>query len=129
MSFLLDTVTFLRLSFGSPSLSESARTACEDADAELYLSAVSTWEIAVKHHLGRLELPTRLPDQFVVEARERLAIESLPLVEGATLQLPKLPPLHRDPFDRMLICQAIEHGMTLVTPDEMVRSYPVRTLW
>lgn len=58
-----------------------------------------------------------------------MGIEELPLTEAATLQLSKLPALHKDPFDRMLVCQAIEHGLTIVTPDEMVRSYPIRTLW
>ena len=50
-------------------------------------------------------------------------------VDEATLHLPCLPPLHKDPFDRMLVCQAIEHGLTLVTPDHSIRKYPIRTLW
>ena len=61
--------------------------------------------------------------------REDHGIEALPLDEAATLQLPKLPSIHRDPFDRMLICQAINHGLTLLTPDENIRRYPVLSRW
>lgn len=61
--------------------------------------------------------------------RQQHAISALELDGAAVLHLPKLPLLHRDPFDRMLICQAIDLGMSLMTPDAMIRSYPVRTLW
>jgi PIN domain nuclease of toxin-antitoxin system len=105
-----------------------ARAAVLDPDHECYLSAVSTWEIAIKHALGKLPLPEP-PDRFIPEQRERHGIEPLPLHEQATLQLPKLPPLHRDPFDRMLVCQAIADGLTLLTPDEQLARYPVSTLW
>ena len=54
---------------------------------------------------------------------------SLPVDEASVLQLPRLPPLHKDPFDRMLVCQAIEHGMTLLTPDPLIAQYPVRISW
>ena len=69
-----------------------------------------------------------LGGRFILEVGEN-GIEVLDLSEAATLQLPKLPALHRDPFDRMLVCQAVAHGLTLVTPDTAVRSYPIRTLW
>jgi len=61
--------------------------------------------------------------------REAYAIESLPLDEDSTLQISKLPDLHRDPFDRILISQAIAHGLTLLTPDQRIQAYPVRTIW
>jgi PIN domain nuclease of toxin-antitoxin system len=61
--------------------------------------------------------------------RRRHGIEALPLDEESTLQVALLPGLHRDPFDRMLVCHAIVHGLTLLTPDERVRQYPVRTAW
>jgi PIN domain nuclease of toxin-antitoxin system len=125
---LLDTVTFLWLVAEPEQLSLRAREAIVAPGNDVFLSAVSTWEIAVKHALRRLPLPEAV-DKFVPEQRERHGVESLPLEEEATLHLPRLPTLHRDPFDRMLICQAIAHGLTVVTPDRDVRQYPVRTLW
>jgi PIN domain nuclease of toxin-antitoxin system len=89
---------------------------------------VSVWEILLKHAQGRLSLPSS-PAQFFPEARELLRLESLVLDEPAALFAATLPPLHRNPFDRMLICQAIAHGLTLLTPDNNIRRYPVKTLW
>lgn len=82
----------------------------------------------VKHALGRLPLPDA-PDRFVPAMRIGHAITPLPLEEEAALHLAKLPELHKDPFDRMLVCQALVHGLILLTPDEMIRQYPVRTIW
>ena len=82
----------------------------------------------MKNALGRLPLP-EAPVHYVPSARTRHGIEPLALDEEATLQLPKLPALHRDPFDRMLVCQAIAHGLDVVTPDPAITQYPVRTLW
>jgi len=94
----------------------------------VYLSTVSAWEIAVKHHLGRLPLPEP-PGRFVPDRRHRYRLLPLPLDEESALHVARLPDLHRDPFDRMLICQALVHGMVLLTPDPLVAQYPVRTLW
>jgi PIN domain nuclease of toxin-antitoxin system len=104
------------------------REAIADPAKEVFLSPVSTWEIAIKHALGRLPLPEP-PDRFVPAQRAAHGVESLPLDEDSTLQLPRLPTLHRDPFDRMLVCQGIVHGLVLTTPDEEIRRYPVRTFW
>lgn len=128
MKVLLDTATFLWLAHDSPRLSPEAKRTFTSPENTVYLSVVSCWEIGVKHQLGKLPLPSP-PQAFVPALREELAVESLPLDEASTMQLPKLPDIHRDPFDRMLICQAIEHALTLITPDETLQSYPVRTLW
>ena len=128
MRLLLDTVTFLWIVEGSDRLSRVARDLFRDPENSIFLSAISTWEITVKHQLGRLSLP-EAPGRFVPEMRDRHLIESLPLHESATLQLPKLPALHRDPFDRMLICQAIDGGLAILTPDELVQQYPVSVRW
>jgi PIN domain nuclease of toxin-antitoxin system len=93
-----------------------------------YLSAVSVWEVVVKWHNGKLGLP-KPPAEFFAEIRTRGRIRPVPLEDAAVLQLGKLPKLHSDPFDRMLICQAIENGMTIVTPDEAIGQYPIKTLW
>lgn len=128
MRFLLDTCTFLWLVAGDGALSESAKSSVVNPDNDVYLSAVSAWEIAVKHGLGRLPLPEP-PDRFVPIQRERHAVAPLALDEQSVLLLPKLPPLHRDPFDRALICQAIQHELTLLTPDRQITQYAVRTAW
>ncbi len=128
MKLLLDTVTFLWLVVDDPRLSSTAREAVIHPDNELLLSAVSAWEIAVKHRIGRLPLPED-PRQLVPRARATHGIDALPFDEDAALQLGALSELHRDPFDRMLVCQALVNGLSIVTPDDAVRQYPVRTIW
>ncbi|MEO8181312.1 MAG: type II toxin-antitoxin system VapC family toxin [Deltaproteobacteria bacterium] len=128
MKLLLDTCTFLWSIEGGESLSEVAKRALVDPANEVYLSAVSAWEIVVKHALGRLPLPEP-PEHYVPAQRQLRGIEGWPLDEEASLHLHRLPPIHRDPFDRMLICQALVGHFTLVTPDQDIARYPVRTLW
>ena len=128
MKGLLDTCTFLWIVTGSKELSLAAAKVFVDPANEIFLSVVSVWEISVKHSIGKLPMPTSL-DRFVLEQREKHGITVLPLEERAVFHLHKLPALHRDPFDRMLICQAIEHDCTLLTPDPLIAQYPVRTQW
>jgi PIN domain nuclease of toxin-antitoxin system len=128
LKILLDTCTFLWVAIDAPELSPAARAAFRDPGNEVHLSAVSAWEIAVKHRLGRLPLP-QTPARFVSERRLRYRLVALPLDEESALHAALLPDLHRDPFDRALVCQAIVHGMLLLTPDPLVAQYAVRTLW
>jgi len=125
---LLDTCTFLWLIKGSKELSQDAIDTFIDPANEIYLSAVSAWEINVKYRLGKLALPIS-PDQFIPKERKRHYIAPLDLTEKDTLHLYKLPSHHKDPFDRMLICQTIENSLTILTPDPLVMQYPVRSLW
>lgn len=128
MNLLLDTAPFLWIALGSESFSREALEAVTDENNRVYLSVVSAWEISMKHSLGKLDLPEPL-DTLIPQIRDAYAIESLALQEDATFSVGKLPNLHRDPFDRMLVSQAIAHGLTLVTPDRVIRKYPVRILW
>lgn len=128
MRLLLDTCTFLWVVTASPQLSPTARAAFSAPANEVFLSAVSAWEMAVKYRLGRLPL-AEPPEVFVPRMRDLHRIAALPLEEEASLQATRLPDHHRDPFDRMLICQAIHHGLVLLTPDPSIRAYAVRTLW
>ena len=128
MRLLLDTCAFLWIASGAPELSSRAREIFRNPDNDVYLSAVSTWEISVKHGLGRLPLPGP-PETYIPGLRQRHGIEPLALNEEATLYLGRLPSLHRDPFDRMLVCQAIVEGMVVLTPDELITQYPVRSMW
>ena len=125
---LLDTCTFLWIAQDSKRLSSRAREVFRDPANDVFLSAASAWEIAVKNALGRLPLPSAA-DRWVVEMRRGHVIESLPLDETAALQVGKLPALHQDPFDRILVCQAIFQDLVILTPDEQIRQYPVRTDW
>lgn len=128
MKLLLDTCTFLWLTKGSQELSLKAINAFSDPLNEVYFSAVSAWEISVKYRLGKLPLPLP-PDKFIPKERKRHLISPLSLSEQDTLHLCKLPNPHKDPFDRMLVCQAIEHSLTILTPDPLIVQYPIRCLW
>lgn len=128
MKVLVDTCTFLWMADDAPELSESARTVVTNPDNDVYLSAASAWEIAIKHALGKLPLPEP-PRQFVPSQRTLLALTPLPIEEAAVLALDRLPTLHRDPFDRVLVCQALTHGLVIVSPDPQIQQYPIPTLW
>ena len=128
MRLLLDTCTFLWVVTDDPGLSPTARALVADPGNAVYLSAASAWEIAVKHQLGRLPLPDE-PATFVPFERERHRIDSLDIDEAAMLNLSRVPPLHRDVVDRMLVSQAIVAGLAIVTPDRLIRQYPVRVVW
>jgi PIN domain nuclease of toxin-antitoxin system len=128
MRLLLDTCTFLWFITANERLPPDVRKIIQSPDHEVWLSAVSFWEIQVKHQLGRLSL-SESPASYVPRQRKRHGIDSLALLENAVGHLTKLPDRHRDPFDRMLICQAIDHGLTIVTPDSAIHSYPVKVLW
>ena len=127
MRLLLDTCTFLWLA-GGGSLTAAAAFAIRDPGNEVLLSAVSVWEIASKHKAGRLPLPEP-PDQLIPTERRLRGVAALAFDEESALQVLRLPPLHRDPFDRMLISQAIAHGLAIVTPDPSIAQYPVRVIW
>ena len=127
MNLLLDTCIFLWFISGDQRLPKSMREAIRDPANAVHLSAVSLWEIIVKHQLGKLSLP-QPPEHYIPEQRKRHRIASLPLEEDSVARLQQLPPLHRDPFDRMLICQALAREFTLLTVDDKIRAYPVQVM-
>ena len=128
MKLLLDTCTFLWIADESPRLSKTATAVFADRSNESFLSAASAWEIAIKYALGRLSLRER-PDIFIPAVREQSGIASLDIDEESALHAGRLPALHADPFDRMLIAQSIVRGMTILTPDPQIQQYAVRVLW
>ncbi len=128
MRLLLDTCTFLWLAADAPELSSTARDSCRDPGSEVFLSAVSVWEIAIKYRLGRLALPEP-PARYVVSRRTWLQIEPLAFDEASAVHDALLPAHHRDPFDRALVSQAILGGMSIVTPDTEIGRYPAPVLW
>ena len=127
MNLLLDTHIFLWYISGNPQLSVAWQSILRDPGNIVYLSVVSIWEASIKYHLGKLPLPSP-PETYLPLQRERHLIATLPLNEADLKPLGSLPPLHRDPFDRVLICQALANGLTLVTVDTDVKAYPVSLL-
>jgi PIN domain nuclease of toxin-antitoxin system len=128
MRLLLDTCTFLWIVAGARQLTPRVVELFRAPENEVYLSAASAWEIALKHALGRLPLP-EAPERFVPAEREAHGIAALPIDEESALHLSRLPALHRDPFDRILVSQSIVHGLAILTPDPLISAYPARTVW
>jgi PIN domain nuclease of toxin-antitoxin system len=127
MKLLLDTHVFLWFISGDERLPDAMRESVRNPDNEIYLSVVSLWEAIVKYKIGRLPLP-QSPESYLPIQRERHQISSLHLDEASVSQLANLPAIHRDPFDRMLICQALQHSLTIATVDEVIYSYSVPIL-
>jgi PIN domain nuclease of toxin-antitoxin system len=124
---LLDTHVFLWYITADPKLPASFRASSQNPANEVYLSVASVWEAVIKYHLGKLPLPAP-PADFLPQERDAHGIASLPIDEGAMSHLASLPSLHRDPFDRLLVAQALQHGLTLVTVDPDIADYPVPLL-
>ena len=128
MNYLLDTCTFLWLTLNHPQLSNAARQAIVNPANTAFFSVVSTWEICIKHSSGKLPLPLQ-PEQFVPMQRSMHRIISIGFDEPDVYWLRHLPALHKDPFDRMLVCQALALNLTILTPDPKIQQYPVPVLW
>jgi len=126
MKLLLDTHIFLWYITGDERVSPAVRRAVEDSEAA-YLSVVSLWEATIKYQLGKLPLPEP-PHPWLSVQRERHGIEVLPLNEASVARLGGLPLHHRDPFDRMLVCQALDQGLSIVTVDSILSKYPAKLL-
>src|SRR5437879_3319694 len=123
MRLLVDTHVFLWYITADPRLPATYRTAIQDAANEVYLSVASVWEVVIKYQLGKLPLPAP-PADYLPQQRDAHGIASLSIDEAAMVPLAALPPLHRDPFDRLRVAQAIQHGFTILTVDPDVVAYP-----
>jgi PIN domain nuclease of toxin-antitoxin system len=126
VQLLLDTHVFLWL-LAEPDRLGRHIGSLEDPNNELLLSAASSWEIAIKIQLGRLDLPDD-PKRYVPDRMRAIGAEPLPIEHNHALAVSELPPLHRDPFDRMLVAQARDLRLTIVTADVQIARYEVETL-
>lgn len=126
MRLLLDTHAFLWLHTARKRLGEHLAVAV-DPHTELLLSAASSWEIAIKHALGRLPLPEP-PQRYVPSRMRAIGAVAVPIEHSHALAVAALPPLHGDPFDRLLVAQARALDVPILTADAAVAQYPVRTL-
>ena len=126
MAYILDTHVLIYFGEGHDSLSEEVKSAIE-ARKELYVSIASLWEISIKNSLGKLPLAgafDEIPQFLRLNSMKILKVEFQDLVINH-----KLPQIHRDPFDRILIAQAKRTGYTLITRDQKIRKYDIKTLW
>jgi PIN domain nuclease of toxin-antitoxin system len=128
VKYLLDTNVFLWSNGAPEKLNRRAARVLSSASSEVYLSAASSWEIAIKFALCLLRLPSR-PEQFVPDAMRILSLRSLEISHFHSLAAGALPLHHRDPFDRMLIAQARSETMVLLTADTAFMKYDVETLF
>lgn len=129
MKILLDTHSFLWWIANSKKISETARELISDSTNEIYLSAVSTWEIAIKEQLGKLSVPKPLP-RFFSEQMRLNGFQFLPIELEHSCRVNSLPLIHRDPFDRLLIAQGITENLPILTIDKLIRSYKeIKTIW
>ena len=127
MRVLLDTHAFLWFVSGNSKLSRSARLIIENPGNELLLSAASIWELGIKSSLGRITFPCPL-DQYVAE-KIKAGFVVLPITWKHAATVANLPLEHRDPFDRMLVAQAICEKISIITRDTKIANYGVNTIW
>ncbi|MET0592192.1 MAG: type II toxin-antitoxin system VapC family toxin [Polyangiaceae bacterium] len=123
MNLLLDTHVLLWCLGAPERLQRETRRKIEKPDTVVFVSAASAWEIEMKRSLGKLKAPSDLEEQL-----QEKRFTELPIRLRHVQSLRSLPSLHRDPFDRMLVAQAVAENLVLVTADEKLRAYPVRTM-
>jgi PIN domain nuclease of toxin-antitoxin system len=118
LKILLDTHLILWWLMDSPSLSEDVRKFISDPENDVFVSAVSLWEIWLKQSVGKLKLPARFEERLAVEP-----VQNLPMTAKHARQVALLPWHHRDPFDRMLVAQAQADELVLLTADTTLTAY------
>ena len=128
MRYLLDTHTFLWMAAEPAKLSAKITGIVQSSNNRLLLSAASGWEIALLWYLKRVVLPDQ-PQRFIPEALQKLNLTPLPIGFDAAITAATLPLVHRDPFDRIIIAEAIKENLSVLTKDKMFAEYGVRTLW
>jgi PIN domain nuclease of toxin-antitoxin system len=128
MRYLLDTHTFLWMAADPTCLSAKVSNLVSEMGSSLYLSAASGWEIALLRKLARIDLPDE-PQRFVPEAMQKLAVAPLSIGFQTAISAAMLPLIHRDPFDRILIAEAMKEQMIILTKDKTFIKYGVQTDW
>ena len=127
MKYLLDTHTFLWLAADDPQLSAEARALFVDGKQDCFLSAASIWEMAVKSSLGKLSIASSLA--HLVRGGLDRGVRLLDVTADHAYLIERLPFHHRDPFDRLLVAQAIHEGMHLISRDAQLDAYAVTRVW
>ena len=127
MNVLVDTHVWLWMLTEPVQLGQEASSIIGDARNGLLLSAASSWEIAIKYQLGKLALPDS-PDRYVPDRMRVSGVVGLPIEHAHALAVASLPQHHRDPFDRLLIAQASEEGLPILTVDDQLAMYEVELI-
>jgi PIN domain nuclease of toxin-antitoxin system len=128
VKYILDTHAFLWFVTGDARLSPLALSTIQNSDNEIYLSAASAWEIAIKNQLGRLKIDEDL-ELFITNQLVQNGFRPLTITIIHTIQTGKLPLLHKDPFDRILISQSIIENTPLISTDKDIKRYDVQLVW
>jgi len=128
MTYLLDTGVWLWSLWAQERIAPKAHDVLADLSQQVFLSAVTSWEIAIKSAAGKLTLPEPAVS-YVPRRMADQGLRPLPVSHAHALAVAALPPHHRDPFDRLLIAQARLEGMTLISSDRIFERYPVQLLW
>ncbi len=128
MKLLLDTHTLLWFVLGDASLSATARQLIEDADNSKFVSPASYWELAIKISIGKYALHEPY-ETFTDRAILQNGFQIVPIEPHHTAALTNLPFHHRDPFDRLMVAQAMVEGLILVSADSVLDAYPIQRLW
>ena len=122
MKLLLDTHIFIWLIDDDKRLSEQYRQAIQNPNNEKFLSVVSIWECAIKYQIGKLDFPS-YPETYLPRERRKHLIKTLTVDENSIAPLVKLPLLHKDPFDRLIMAQALQHDLIIMTEDKLILAY------
>jgi PIN domain nuclease of toxin-antitoxin system len=125
---ILDTCTFIWLTQQPERLSKPAVAFCDDSGNALYLSLASIWEISLKWTAGRIPLPAP-PRAWITEQTAVWAVKLVSILPEHLYRATELAKLHPDPFDRLIVAQALAGGYAVVTPDPHIRQYPVQSIW
>ena len=128
MKLLLDTHVFLWWVLDAPELSDAAKRLMINGENNLYWSAASSWEVAIKYQLGKLPLPHD-PGHYIPKLLATNAIESIPITDEHSFTTGRLPFYHRDPFDRILVAQAMVEGLAILSKDAAFSHYAVKVIW
>ncbi len=123
MKLLLDTHIFLWLIDDNQRLSEKYRQAIQNPNNDKFLSVVSIWECVIKYQVGKLDFPSS-PETYLPKQRRKHLIKTLTVVENSIAQLVKLPLLHKDSFDRLIMAQALQYDLIIMTEDKLILAYP-----
>ncbi len=128
MRYLVDTSVLIHGLIARAKLNQMALRLLAEGSSELYLSAVTAWEITIKVANGKLTLPSS-PTEFMTRAARIMSLQALDITQAHALAVGALPNHHRDPFDRMLIAQASVEGMVLLTRDRLLAKYKVEQIY
>ena len=128
MKYLLDTMVWLWSVGPIDKISSAGLEILKSGEEEVYLSAASSWEIAIKTKLGKFTLPEP-PKRYIPKRLAEQGIQSLSITQSHSLKVYDLPLHHSDPFDRLIIAQALAENMVILTSDLVFKRYPVELLW